>query len=115
MRRHLIPFALLVVGINTAQAQDVQAFMSGNRLLDYCSAPSGSYLYGFCIGHITGVADAMTSYGGLGEYRACMPKPVVVEQVVEVAIQSLRANPAGRHLTAVSLIAKALAKAFPCR
>ena len=107
--------ALLVAGVGTAEAQDVRAFLDGNRLWQFCSAPRGSLQFGFCSGHISGVADALTAYGRLGGYRACIPDRVQVEQVVDVAIQDLRVNPSRRHLTAASLTARALAEAFPCR
>lgn len=107
--------ALLAAGSSTAEAQDVRAFLDGNRLWQFCSAPRGRLQFGFCAGHIAGVADAMTSYGRLDEYRACIPNRVEVEQVVEVTIQNLGVNPARRHLTAASLTARALAEAFPCR
>ena len=107
--------ALLVAGVGAAKAQDVQAFLSGNTLWEYCAAPRGSLQFGFCAGHIAGVADAMTSYGRLGEYRACIPRRVQVGQVVDVVIQNLSVNPSRRHLTASSLTARAIAEAFPCR
>jgi hypothetical protein len=115
MMKPLLTSAILVALLMSGLAEAGTAFLDGNRLLEYCAAPRGTLQFGFCAGHIAGVADAMTSYGGLGEYRACIPDRVQVGQAVEVVIQNLRVNPSKRHLTASSLTAEALTEAFPCR
>jgi hypothetical protein len=66
-----------------------------------------------------GVADAMqiaqlfggTVFVGL---RACMPEHADAGQITDVAVRFLASHPERRHLPAVTLVAEALAEAFPC-
>jgi hypothetical protein len=48
-------------------------------------------------------------------WTACIPEGVAKRQIVDVVTKHLRERPQDRHLTAVSIVAEALAEAFPCR
>jgi hypothetical protein len=53
--------------------------------------------------------------GPLFGFKACLPVNSSLEQSRDVVVRFLRAHPELRHLVAVSLVARALAEAFPCK
>jgi hypothetical protein len=62
---------------------------------------------------VTAIADVMKHQTVL-DWRACGPPTVTSRQTVDVVETYLRAHPEIRDLAASSLVAEALAKAFPC-
>ena len=112
----LIKVAVLVAVITVTSSGNVLAgsYESGNSLLESCRAADASWSGGFCLGYITGIADAMETDGILG-WRKCTPNGVTLRQTADVVKAWLESYPQYRHNTAHSLVAEALAKAFPCK
>ena len=115
MMRFALPAAALGVTlfVGRAGAQGVPAFESGDRLLAKCDQSAD-----FCFGFVEAIADAMnaarSSGGTVGGWTACIPSGTANDQVRDIAMTYLRNHPEQRHASAASLIASALANAFPC-
>ena len=105
-------FAVAVL-VGHAEAQEVAAFESGDQFLAKCDQSAD-----FCMGFIEATADAMnaahSSGGTVGGWTACIPAGAMSDQVRDIAMTYLRNHPELRHASATSLIANALANAFPC-
>jgi hypothetical protein len=119
------------------QAFNFYSFQTGNTLLALCtSADAGAE--GVCLGYIEGVTDAVINAANLSYFRstvktieptephsapgslvvpstACIPAGVTSNQVRDIAVQYLQANPASRHALTFPLVEAALVQAFPCR
>jgi hypothetical protein len=94
-------------------------FISGDELLAKCTAGvSKSADRAGCVGYIMGIADAMAGAqdGGqsLGGWRACLSAGVTRGQAKDIAVEFLRIHPEKRRFVAGSVVAQALAEAFPC-
>ena len=115
MMRCVLPTTVLAVVllVGRAEAQGVPAFESGDRLLAKCDQSAD-----FCFGFVEAIADAMnaarSSGGTVGGWTACIPSGTANDQVRDIAMTYLRNHPEQRHASAASLIASALANAFPC-
>jgi hypothetical protein len=96
-------------------AQAAAAFKNGNRLWSLCSQPPNSVAKAECAGYVLGVVDAIKEDDAVNGFTACLPTEVTTVQVVDVVTDYLRQNPAERHYLAAGLVARALARAFPCR
>jgi hypothetical protein len=117
--------AILVLGtgvtISGRAGAQAQAFYSGNDLNNFCNHQPGSLEAGICGGYIVGIADALgaTDKGvplSIAGWRACIPTGVSRSgQVVDIVTKWLRESPQHLHYPAPSLVAAALAEAFPCR
>jgi hypothetical protein len=96
--------------LSVAFAMPVHAeIISGNRLLEYLSAPSSSYsAWGFSRGFVTGVYDAQ-------HYAShCAPAGITVSQIGDMSRVYLEANPATRHEPASNLLGEMFTMAWPC-
>jgi hypothetical protein len=109
----VVALALAPHGARSQPRKSV-AFADGNHLLDLCNTDPE-----WCLGYVVAIADAMGTVqagdGTVAGFRTCLPESVKQGQARDVAINFLRARPELRHLTASSLVAEALAEAFPCR
>jgi hypothetical protein len=91
-------------------------FVSGNRLLEYCSDRSAGTAHGVCLGYVQGVYDgALGPTHSLGDFMACVPEGVEAKQMVDVVSHYLTSHPERRQFTGSSLVADALSQAFPCK
>ena len=121
LTRFLLPTLVTAFFLSVAVGTPAHAaaFKSGNDLFQDCKASSNSFTQGVCIGFAIGVADAMEAArpvnGMVAGFRACFPAQVTAGQVTDVAVSFLTRHPEWRHLAASSLVAGALAEAFPCR
>jgi hypothetical protein len=125
--------AVLFVGLAVAcglarDARALSVFLSGNDLYSECStavrppAPMPPK-YGMCLGYVEGVMDGATVMATFltpnGAYVAdrewCEPPGIIVGQAVDVVVRYLGSHPQDRHLTAASLVARALHDAWPCK
>ena len=94
--------AVAAVAYTTAvQAQN----LSGNKLLEDCTATGGSFRSGVCHGYIRALAEA---------FGPCAPTGVTYGQITDVVIKHLYDNPQSRHREAQELILNAMAQAWPC-
>lgn len=89
-------------------------FSDGNELYELCNDNDSNRNWGICYGYITGVADTLYSGAVVTGWRACVPKPISRQQVVDVVKRHLANYPSDRPLAAESVIAFALAEAWPC-
>jgi hypothetical protein len=99
----------------SARANTARAFKDGNDLSRLCAEPMDTFGNGECLGFVTGISDAMADGNPIGGWSACIPLDVTIGQAADVAKQFLTSHPELRHLVAASLVAAALAQAFPCR
>ncbi len=90
LRKRLSALALaaaLIIG--EAQAQEtLNTFYGGNQLLGFCNGTS-DVQFGICIGFVAGVADALEGGKSVSGFRACVPRDVIIRQVVDVVKQHL--------------------------
>jgi Rap1a immunity proteins len=112
----ILRLTLLVAAPFMAVADDAflpnsNAFVSGNKLYDWCTATDGSFDKGACYGYIQAVADVAN---GLKSVDVCMPSSVTVRESIDVVYIYLRDKPAERHFLAYGTVIAALAAAFPC-
>ena len=104
-RKLSIAVAVWVVTCGPALAME-----NGSVLLEDCLKPAGSSGRGYCLGYVTGVANALLLIAG----DACVPERTTRGQMVDVAVRYLQAHPETRHHLAAALVRAALVEAFPC-
>ena len=120
--------AVAVAAVMSVSAAVRGEFYDGNRLYAACSDET-AFNQGLCLGVVVGVVNTMSArreelrrrglrrfYSmALGFPPSCLPKEVVASRLKDVVVQYLAAHRARRHLAAPSLVAEALARAFPCQ
>jgi hypothetical protein len=94
----------------TARAQ--RGFMTGNELQSLCNTNDAWGMVA-CTAYVMAIFEVMYSNPIYG-WRACFPSGVIAGQMTDVVKRFLARHPEQRHNTAGSLVAKALAEAFPC-
>jgi hypothetical protein len=99
----------------------VQAFQTGNQLLEFCEGKSDADT-DFCVGYITGSADHFTFTKALlkfakqgGEGGTCLPERATPQQLADVFVKYAKNHPEERHLPAQYVISAAWHEAFPCK
>jgi hypothetical protein len=104
----------VVAAVMAASAGARADYRDGNRLYADCTSPDTQL---FCIGYVMAIADAARAPNAVGEagFTVCGLEDVTVKQLLDVTTRYLSAHPEERHLSAFSLVAKALAEAFPCK
>jgi hypothetical protein len=108
-------FAAVIAGLGmlaTAGAARAEYFETGRDLYKKCR-DTGTASQVFCFGFIIGIADVMED-NPLDGRSACIPRDASIQQVAEVVIQFLEANPEIREFTGESLAVQALSERFPC-
>ena len=112
-RRMLL--AVVLVGV-TWSGPAMAYFVDGNALHKVCQYPNVEFFpYGDCLGYTSGVSDVMTGGNIVDGLRACIGTNVSRGQAKDVVKRWLENHPQYRHLPARSLVAAALAEAFPCK
>lgn len=106
--RTILAVALTVVSTAGADA----AFLDGNKLREWCSS-SDQGNQGACLGYVVGVADMLSTNGGLGG-QACIPE-IEATQAVSMVRRYLERHPDLARNAASDLVVRALAESFPCR
>jgi len=90
-------------------------FYNGDQLWDECRTEPPSRI---CDGYVAGIADAMGSAQALGMgvlgFHACFRVDLAISQLTDVVKLYLHEHPEKRDFLAASLVADALARAFPC-
>ena len=127
MRKHLIGltalFALVVATPVNAQSDSGYSFYTGNAMMSLCKNTnrSGSTpdiaSYSECVAFLAGVID---TYGMLMNLEAipkavCTPKQATREQLRQVFLKYMNANPEIWHQAATSHAIVAFATAWPCK
>ena len=93
-------------------ATRAEYFETGRDLYQKCRA-AGTASQVFCYGFIIGIADVMED-NPLDGRSACIPKDATIQQVAEVVVGFLEANPDIRDFTGESLTVQALSEKYPC-
>jgi hypothetical protein len=113
MRRLLAGVAVAAILISaSAGAVD---FENGNQLYERCVEPGGTFSEGVCYGYVVGITDALGGGASIAGRSACIPLDVKIRQIMDIAKQFLTSHPEKRQYAADSLVAEALAQAFPCK
>lgn len=107
---------VVLLGILSAVPTVRADVMSGRDLQAACTQSTASAdQFAICHGYIVGIADTMQ--GGSVEiygWRACIDDKITVEAVVAKVRGFLGAHPEYLDLDADTLVARALADAYPC-
>ena len=110
--RKLTSTAVLLLATAAAHAASPPSlsFMYGNEFYASCyAAPHQD-----CRVYVIGAADAL-ELTSTAWTNICRPKTVNSEQLLDVFLKWLEANPAERHRPAAKLAALSFAEAWPCR
>lgn len=109
--------AVVVVALMSGASPSSYAavtFETGNTIFQNCQEPDGAFLKIVCGAYIIGIADALDG-NSIDLWTACLPEHVLRGQVIDIAVEWLRAHPEARHFQAAGLVARALSEAYPCR
>jgi hypothetical protein len=103
----------MIVGTVGAKAEDG---MREEALYDFCSKPERSAFTAHCFAYVMAISDVMRAYGpGVYGLKECSAVGVSLKQRADVVKGYLTAHPESRDQGASSLVAQALAQAFPCK
>ena len=111
--RGVLLCAALIVGMAGPEA-GAKNLKDGNELLVHCRNSTEKAGYSYCLGFVTAVADSLRARP-VGAWRACLPKEAPVDQLAEIVIAWLEANPSKRQLASDTITLSALSEAFPCK
>lgn len=101
---------ITVSAVGTNGAEPRPSLVDGKELLRLCRLNKG-----ICQGYIAGVADVMSTVGAIHGYASCVPPTVTVKQHAAVVVKWMEAHPDALGSTAHTIVAEALAQAFPCK
>ncbi len=101
---------------NVSSQERPRSFIDGVELLSLCLDPEdGPFVtHGYCMGYISGIADAMGAGSEVNGYAACFPEGVAAGNLRDVVVRWLSDNPQAQHNNAEELVAEALSVFFPC-
>ena len=103
----------MIVGTVGAKADDG---MREGVLFDFCSKPERSGFTAHCFAYVMAISDVMRDYGpGVYGLKECSSVGVSLKQRADVVKGYLAAHRESRDQGASSLVAQALAEAFPCK
>lgn len=88
---------------------------NGNEWADQCRSKD-KVRVALCQQYARGLADGITAWTITSPEtaRACIPPAVQADQLADVALKYIAANPKSRHEQAGWLLARSFAKAWPC-
>mgnify|MGYP006865009168 CR=1 FL=1 len=108
-------FAALIVGV-APPVWGAITFTDGNELYQSCQDENAGSSAGYCFGYIFGVIDSLDGPDrGINGTKFCLREGVTGQQVRDIVKNWLNANPQHRDYISSSLVAVALAEAFPCK
>lgn len=110
--RYLLAFIILCIPVS-AHAQNDGRRMTAAELAVMCSSKS-DLDYGYCAGYVTSVADGMIAAGSIGGYSACNHAHVKSQQYIDVFSAYAEMFPEKLSGDAETVVAAAVARAFPC-
>jgi hypothetical protein len=105
---------VLVAGVIVCASPARADFQTGNELLFFCTLNNDVLAKGICLGYVEAIADFVRYFGYQG-VKYCADPNVTAQQMMDITVQFLRANPATRHLSASGIVAVALTQNFPCQ
>ena len=113
--RTFVLFGLLsVIQVHASENSGIY-FMTGGTLVEHCQKTS-DFEMGRCLGYVQSMVDmhdTLVAWGRL-EKRWCIPADVSGDQLVEAALDGLRAQPELSDHAAASLLDHSFISAFPC-
>ena len=111
MNIKVVVFALVMTASMGVQG----AWLTGGQLLEDCESEN-YFEKGSCMGYIEGVGDSVATLANWEDFAEyiCTPQGVTSGQLMLVVVKNLNENPEELHMTASSLVLKALSEAFPC-
>lgn len=108
-----VAIVAMIVGTVGARAEDG---MRKGALYDFCSKPERSGFTAHCFAYVMAISDVMRDYGtGVYGLKECSAVGVSLKQRADVVKGYLAAHRESRDQAASSLVAQALAEAFPCK
>jgi hypothetical protein len=110
----VIVLILLLGGLAAPAAAKSGRLLTSDELIRLCATPDDRSEKEDCLGYVTGVADALDG-NAIDGIRACVPADVSRKQVRDAVVTWLKSNPQLHRFRAASLVATAIAKAYPCR
>jgi hypothetical protein len=107
MLKHRIALAALTVVVALGHAPVVHAeAMTGNMLLQICTNKYSSY-DSYCRGYILGITEVLTD-----SRIVQIPAGTSDNQLKDIVVKWLQANPKVRHHSGLELVATALGQAY---
>ncbi|MBT3558754.1 MAG: hypothetical protein HOC63_14500 [Rhodospirillales bacterium] len=111
MKRLILALAMLVM-VSPAWGG---VYLDGNDLHLYCSDKADKLSEGVCYGYLNAMSDSSSGDNrGFDGIKFCTPELSNPRQLRDVVYKWLDDNPQHRHFAAASLVADALAEAWPC-
>jgi len=109
-----ICFALVIgVSVTTGPAR-AAVIRDGDELLKYCTATIGAYM-DYCFGYVDAIADLMLGRASVASVDACIPATRPDDPTLRnIVVAYLRRAEVSRRQEAPTLVARALAEAYPC-
>jgi Rap1a immunity proteins len=102
---------VLVLAAIIGQANAVEGFVDGNKLLGWCAAQPGPNRLS-CMAYVAGVSDTFDAAHAVNNSRSCTPAAATLNQIVDVVLKYLNQHPEQRHLPASALVMVAIAEAW---
>ena len=89
---------------------------TGERLYGYClSEVKGMAENPLCVGFVSAVADVLADNAAVSGYRACLRGDLTLQHLVVAVKEFLKARRDLVTQPAVTLVARALAREWPCK
>lgn len=112
-----ILFILILLSTGAGQAQEL-IFMSGGKLLRYCSnGDNASMDRGLCEGYLAGMMDAATTvrYLSTGYLDTCVTPDTTPFMMRNAFLDWAAKHPEDLDSAASSVVLSAFVQAFPCK
>lgn len=107
---------ILTVGLFVEPAE--AGFYSGNELLNVCTTDRNDPTYFEktyeCVAYISGAVDAFNTTREANGLKSCIPAKVTINQLKNVTVDYLQANPVDRRNSASALVFTGMREAWPC-
>ena len=112
--------ALVLSAVLTAAAGAAEGskghWTSGERLFGWClTEVAGMAENPLCVGFVSAVADVLAENTAVSGYRACLRGDLTTQHLVVAVKEYLKTRRDLVTLPAVTLVARALAREWPCK
>ena len=105
--------ALLLSGLTLGIAR--ADFQTGGTLLQNCAKADDDVALAYCIGYMTGIADAIGNGDEeISYWQACLPEETTQGEIFEKLKAWLADHPQNADVAASDNIAQGLAALYPC-
>ena len=100
------------LGMVSTQTLASPSYLTGAELKTQCSSKFDTD-YGMCAGFVTAVADVLLTQQ-VDNIRACHKSTIRTQQLMGIVTTYINKHPDSAHAPARTVVAQALARAFPC-